>query len=386
MYPDFSYLFHDLFGSNPDNGWAILKTFGFFLFLAFIASGYVLSLEFKRKERQGRLKPITVTPKKSAISQTNRDTIINTVLAFFMGFKLPFIKANFAAFKQDPASVIFSSGGNWVTGLLAGAIFGAILYTQGKKIKPITEPYQVQPHQKLGDIVAMAAIFGILGAKIFAVLENLDAFWADPVGTFFSGSGLTVLGGFIMAAAAIMIYVHRLGFSVWEVADAASPAIITGYAVGRMGCQFSGDGDWGKVNELAKPDWFIFPDWAWAYSYPHNVNRQGVKMPDCDFTYCYELVPGVWPTPIYEILMLTVIFAILWFFRTRINIPGFLFFMYFLLYGIMRFLIEFIRVNDQYEMLGFHFSQAQYISILFWFIGIGGMVFLWMRKGSGNRV
>ncbi len=378
MYPDFSYLFHDLFGTDPDNWTAVFKTFGFFLFLAFIAGGYVLSLELRRKEKQGRLLPITVYPSKS--NTTMRDTLINVVLAFFVGYKIPFISQNFGAFKQDPASIIFSGRGNIVTGLILAAVFGVVLYQQGKKIVPITEPYKVSPHQKLGDIVTVAAIFGILGAKVFAVLENLDAFFIDPIGTFFSGSGLTVLGGFIFAAIAVAVYVKKLGFPVSEIADATAPSIIMGYAVGRMGCQFSGDGDWGKINEVTQPSWFIFPDWAWSYGYPHNVNKQGVKMPDCDYTYCYEMFPGVWPTPIYEILMLGVVFAILWFFRTRINITGFLFFMYFLLYGIIRFLIEFLRVNDRYEMFGWELSQAQYISILFWFIGIGGMAYLWNRN------
>lgn len=194
MYPDFSYFFHDLFGTAPDNWTAVFKTFGFFLFLAFIASGYILSLELKRKEQQGKLLPITIYPSKT--NTTMRDTVINVILAFFVGYKIPFISQNFGAFKQDPASVIFSSGGNIITGIILAAIFGFILYQQGKKVKPVTEPYKVSPYQKLGDIVTIAAIFGILGAKIFAVLENLDAFFADPIGTFFSGSGLTVLGGF----------------------------------------------------------------------------------------------------------------------------------------------------------------------------------------------
>ena len=74
-----------------------------------------------------------------------------------------------------------------------------------------------------------------------------------------------------------------------------------GYGVGRMGCQFSGDGDWGIVNEAPKPSWFIFPDWAWAYEYPHNVLNEGVRMVNCVGNHCMKLSPPVYPTPIYEI-------------------------------------------------------------------------------------
>ncbi len=378
MYPDFSYFFYDIFGTQPDNWTAIFKTFGFFLFCAFIASGYVLKLELQRKERLGILKPLLITPSKS--DSRWKEILFNAIIAFFLGYKIPFIRQNFSSFKEDPAAVLFSSGGNILLGILVGAIIGGLLYWQSLKEQRPTEPYQVRPYQKLGDILTVAAISGVFGAKLFSVFENLPAFFKDPAGVFFSGSGLNVLGGFIVAAIAVMLYVRKLGFPISHIADAASPAIITGYAVGRMGCHFSGDGDWGKVNDNPIPDWFFLPDWVWSYSYPNNVSKQGIKMPDCEFVYCWELNPGVWPTPIYEITMLAIVFAILWYLRTRINIPGFLFFVYFLLYGILRFLIEFVRVNDKYEVLGMNYSQAQYISILFWFIGIGGMVYLWKKS------
>ncbi len=379
MYPDFSYFFHDVFGTEPDNWTAVFKTFGFFLFCAFIASGYILNRELRRKEREGKLSPIKVVPNKKGNSRL-KEVIINGLIAAFLGYKVPFVIQNFDAFKADPASILFSAGGNILLGIIVGAAFGALLYYQSRNEQVPTEPYNIMPHNKLGDILTVAAIFGIIGAKTFSVLENLPAFFEDPAGVFFSGSGLNVLGGFIVAAFAVAWYTRKLGMPFAHIADAAAPAIITGYAVGRLGCQFSGDGDWGKINDLPVPDWFFLPDWAWSYSYPNNVSKQGVKMPDCDYTYCWELIPGAWPTPIYEVSMLAIIFAILWFLRKRVDIPGFLFFLYFLLYGIMRFLIEFVRVNDKYEILSMNYSQAQYISILFWFIGIGGMVYLYRKS------
>ena len=70
--------------------------------------------------------------------------------------------------------------------------------------------------------------------------------------------------------------------------DAVAPALILSYGVGRLGCQFSGDGDWG-IEAPAQPDWWFLPDWAWAYNYPHNVIDDGVRMADCTWNYCYEL-------------------------------------------------------------------------------------------------
>ena len=387
MYPDLSYFFHDLLGTPVDNMFSVFKTFGLFLALAFIGSGYVLYLEFKRMEGVGYLTPI-----KKIVKITDKDfyqsVLMNALFGLFIGLKLPYIFQNFSEFKQDPAGIIFSTKGSFLLGILGAIAFAAISYFTTKKsfaARKGTHEITQYPHQRISDIVVASAISGVIGARVFSILEHLDSFWQDPIGQLFSGSGLTVYGGIFGAILFVSFYTTRMGISLVRMFDASAPAIVIGMLIGRLGCQFSGDGDWGIVNASPKPSWFVFPDWAWSYSYPHNVNKAGIRIPDCEGLYCTELVPGVFPTPIYEVLMMTLMFAILWYFRKRIKAPMVLFFIWMIMSGIMRFLIEFIRVNDRYEVLGFSGSQAHYISIGFMVVGIAGSVFFW-KKYNDNKV
>lgn len=129
--------------------------------------------------------------------------------------------------------------------------------------------------------------------------------------------------------------------------DISGMGILLGYAVGRIGCQLSGDGDWG-IEAAAIPDWWFLPDWLWSYNYPNNVNNDGVLLSQCDpeafraarisglssedsclkscgMRYCFELKPGVYPTPIYETLFGLMACALLWFNKHRFKIPGTIF-------------------------------------------------------------
>ena len=90
MYPDLSYLFHDLLGTAPDNWLSVLKTFGVFLILAFIASAYVLNLELKRKEKEGLLQGFT-EKERIGFPATWQEIATNALFGFIIGFKLPYI-------------------------------------------------------------------------------------------------------------------------------------------------------------------------------------------------------------------------------------------------------------------------------------------------------
>ena len=391
MYPDLSYLFHDIFGTAQDNWTSIFKTFGLFLALAFLASGYTLYLEFKRKEAEGLLKPRKIKVVQGKGLQIS-DLILNFFFWFFISFKLAAIVTNFAAFQEDPSGTLFSWEGNWFVGLLVAVLVtGYRYYTDGKtklaKPKEITK--LLYPHQQVTDITFVAAISGVIGSRLFSILENMDDFLRDPMGQIFSGSGLTIYGGLILAFVVVYWYVKRKGIPPIHVMDAVAPALILGYAVGRMGCQLSGDGDWGIVNELAKPSWFFFPDWMWAYDYPHNVAdtfQRGIPIEGCEAKYCTRLEKPVFPTPIYEIFASLGIFAILWSLRKKIKIAGMLFFIYALLNGIERFFIEFIRVNPRYTVLGIELSQAQYIALGLVAIGVAGIVILYRRDSKKEAV
>lgn len=387
MYPDLSYLLNDIFPSlfERDGAFSVVKMFGLLLAFAFLASAYTLGLEFLRKEEEGVLKPKTM---KTIVGQpaTVTDLAVNAIIGFFVGFKFLFVAQNFASFKADAAGIIFSSQGNILGGLVGAIAFGVYQWWDAKRNSletPQEKLINVYPHDRVGDITIMAAISGIAGAKLFSVLENFQDFLLDPIGQIFSGSGLTMYGGLILAFFVVYIYVKRLGIPPIEMMDCAAPCVTVGYGVGRLGCHFSGDGDWGVVNSAAKP-FSLLPDWLWSYSYPNNVLNEGVPMQNCVGHYCSQLGAGVFPTPLYETILCVVMLAILWSLRKRIKIPGVLFFIYLILNGLERFTIEGIRVNPRYDIMGLQqYSQAQYIALGLIAIGVTGvgiLYALWQKK------
>ena len=168
--------------------------------------------------------------------------------------------------------------------------------------------------------------------------------------------------------------------SIPRLADVFAPALILAYGIGRLGCHFSGDGDWGIISNMSnKP--FLFPDWFWGYNFPHNVIETGVKIEDCIGKYCHELPYLVYPTSLYEASFGIIAFLFLWYLRKHISIPGILFCIYLILNGLERFLIEFIRVTEKYNIVGLELTQAQVIAILLIIIGSIGIFYL---KKKGN--
>ncbi|MBT8233799.1 MAG: prolipoprotein diacylglyceryl transferase [Bacteroidia bacterium] len=376
MYPDLSYFFHDLFGTDVDNWTSIFKTFGVFLALTFISAYHIIKKELIRKEEEGLIQKIIIENPNESVSAW-KESLINGLIGFFFGFKIPYIYQNFEAFKADPASQIFTSDGNYLTGSLLGVLLAVYYYFSIKNQPPVpkgTKLYE-HPYQKAGTIILIAAFTGILGSRLLSILENLDSFFEDPMGQLLSGSGLTIYGGLILAAICVALYARKIGIKVAHMADVAAPALLLGYGVGRMGCQLSGDGDWGIANTAPKPDWFIFPDWAWAYDYPRNVAdlyQRGEKIADCVGNFCTHLNPPVFPTPIYEVITSLILFFIVWSYRKKIKTPGRLFFLYVFLSGFSRFFVEMIRVNPRYDLLGLGWSMSQWISAILVFVGLIG--------------
>lgn len=387
MYPDLSYFMHDLIGTEPDNAFSIVQTFGLLLAFAFLGSAYVLYLDLKRREEIGQLKATKVKRTIGKAASLN-ELLTNGLLGFIIGYKGVYAYQNWDAFVHDAASIILSPMGHAGGGLILGIAFAAYAYWQGQKRKlpkPKVVMDKIRPHQRVGEITIIAAISGIAGAKIFAVFESADtfrAFLSDPLNTLFSGSGLAIYGGLIVAFAVVYWYVKKVGLKPIHMMDAVAPALMLGYAIGRLGCHFSGDGDWGIVNELAQPSWFILPEWLWAYDYPQNVLNQGVPIEGCDVRYCNRLESPVFPTPIWESIVCTGLFFILWFLRKRLTVPGMLFSIYLVMNGLERFFIEKIRVNDTFFMMGMEMTQAELISFFTILAGLalGG----WLYKNHRN--
>jgi prolipoprotein diacylglyceryl transferase len=233
-------------------------------------------------------------------------------------------------------------------------------------------------------IVLIAAVFGILGAKIFDMMEHLDDLLKDPVGTLLSFDGLAFYGGLIVATFAVLWYNNRNKIRYPLLLDAAAPALIMAYAIGRIGCQLSGDGCWGVTNAAAKPGWLAFlPDWAWSFRYPHNVINEGMQIAGCTGPYCHVLLLPVFPAPLYETILGLCIFGILWGIRKKLLIPGQLFCIYLILNGFERFFIERIRINIVYNFYGIHLTQAEMVAIMLILTGGFG---LWFTKMKNEKL
>ena len=433
MYPNLYYALNDWFGWEI-NAFKIFYTFGIFVALAFIVAAWVLTVELKRKEKLGLLKPReeTITTGHPA---TFFELFINGLVGFIFGYKL--IGAFIASRQQgvDLQEYIFSSEGSLIGGLLIGAVLAFLKYREKNKqklSKPEKRVIRIWPHDRVGDIVIFALVFGIIGAKLFDNFENWDRFIENPIGNLLSPSGLTFYGGLICATIAILIYARKKGINILHLTDAAAPALMIAYAIGRIGCQVAGDGDWGIYNSayiseepgksvLAKPGEFqqklqqhstyflngsvadsmgtatrvtdrisesldkvphrsfkgpdFLPAWMFAYTYPHNVNEDGILLPDCEGRYCRALPQPVFPTPFYEIVACSLLFLFLWAIRKKIKAPGVIFSIYLILNGIERFLVETIRVNTTYSIFGIHPTQAELISACLVITGLVGIVY-----------
>lgn len=303
------------------------------------------------------------------------ELLINFLVGFIFGYKI------IGAFTipdalGDPQAFILSAKGSLPVGLLVGLLFAGMKWWEKNKqklAKPEKRTIRIWPQDRVGDIVIYAAAFGFLGAKIFHNLENWNDFVADPVGSLVSFSGLTFYGGLICAGIAIILYARKKKISVVHLCDAMAPTMMLAYGLGRIGCQVSGDGDWGIVNLNPKPFSWL-PDWMWAYTYPHNVVGEGVPIPGCVGPYCNQLPAPVYPTALYEIITCLILFAVLWVLRKRIKVPGRIFGLYLALNGLERFFIEKIRVNTKYEQLPFQPTQAELISLVLVIAGVVLMV------------
>jgi phosphatidylglycerol---prolipoprotein diacylglyceryl transferase len=385
MYASFYELFDAWFGIKIPL-LKLVHTFGAMMAVSFLVAAWILSKELKRKEDQGLLKP---APTNVWVGQgaTTRELIEAFLLIFIIFFKLIYIVLNLEEFKSDPQAALLSLKGNLTGGIVAGAVYAFFTYREKERKKlpnPKLETMLLHPHQLVGNITLIAAVGGIIGAKLFDALENYRDFFANPA-MIFSSSGLTVYGGLIVGAISVLYYAKKKGIPLLHLVDAAAPAMILAYAVGRIGCQVAGDGDWGIVNASSKPGVLGFlPDWMWSFGYPHNVEHAGVPIPGCNGEYCTVLSPGVFPTPFYETIMGTIIFFVLWSMRKKIHAPGVLFCWYLAFNGIERFLIELIRVNVKYHFFGMEATQAQLIAPVFFLMGVVGIFYFTNKAKHGE--
>jgi phosphatidylglycerol:prolipoprotein diacylglycerol transferase len=188
------------------------------------------------------------------------------------------------------------------------------------------------------EIVFAALIGGIVGARGYYLIQNYSQVKHDLLGSIFSGTGLVWYGGAIGGAIGVIGWMRWRHVLELRMLDMCATALALGYAIGRVGCQVSGDGDYGIASSL-----------PWAMGYPHGT----VPTP-----------PGVTvqPTPIYETVTMCLVAYALWRLRDRVR-PGVIFALYLVLSGLERFLVEFVRRNSE-VLAGLTAPQLESLGLL----------------------
>ncbi|MCX6386468.1 MAG: prolipoprotein diacylglyceryl transferase [Solirubrobacterales bacterium] len=204
------------------------------------------------------------------------------------------------------------------------------------------------------EAVFAAFVGGLIGARIDYFIQNYDKVKGDILGNIFSGTGLVFIGGVVGGAIGVAIWGRWRKFFGAQLLDLAAPAIALGYAIGRIGCQLSGDGDYG-----------IPWDGPWAMAYPNGTVPTTVT---------------VHPTPIYETLAIGLLAW--WLFRMRNSFkPGLLMAFYLFFAGLERFLVEFIRINDE-VLVGLTVPQVEGVVVMV--IGAVWLAIVWRNGGWGR--
>jgi phosphatidylglycerol:prolipoprotein diacylglycerol transferase len=199
-------------------------------------------------------------------------------------------------------------------GLCFAAAFLASGATMARRLKELGKPVDWAY-----EMLFAALVGGLVGSRLDYLVQNWDKVSNDLLGNIFSGSGLVFFGGLAGGAVGVIIWALRRGVLTWQLADAAAVPVAVGYAVGRVGCQLSGDGDYGISSNL-----------PWAMSYPDGT---------------VPTTNEVHPTPVYETFVMGIAALVLWHLRDRFA-PGVLIGIYLVIVGVERFLIELIRRND----------------------------------------
>ena len=221
--------------------------------------------------------------------------------------------------------------------LAAGAVLGRRLAELGK---PVDWAYE---------IIFAGLVGGLVGSRIDYLAQNWDEVSDDLLGNVFSGSGLVWFGGVVGGAIGVLLWARRRGWLSLQLLDTCAVPLALGYAVGRVGCQLSGDGDYGEESDL-----------PWAMPYPDGTE---------------PTTADVQPTPIYETLAMGLAAYALWRMRDRMA-PGRLFALYLVLAGTERLLVEFVRRNEA-VLIGL--TTAQLISVAMLAAGA-----VWLATTRGN--
>ena len=222
------------------------------------------------------------------------------------------------------------------------------------------------------DLLFMAVVGGIVGARLYYAFLNYDRFAADPLAMLLSRGGMVWYGGFLLAAVLVVWRIRNLKLPVGQTADMAAPALALAYGVGRIGCFLVGD-DYGRPTD----SWvgIAFPNGAPPTTATNLAERFGVAVDPALIAKYGEVLP-VHPTQLYETGLSLLIFFLLWSLRQGGRAPGWLFMLWLALAGAERFVIEIFRAKDD-RFFG-AFTMAQLISVGLIVVGVA-----WMMKLRG---
>jgi len=217
------------------------------------------------------------------------------------------------------------------------------------------------------DLVFMAVLGGIGGAKLYYVLLNFPRFMDEGFSFLLARGGLVWYGGFFLAAVLVIWEMKRKKLPVPKMLDVSAPALAIAYAVGRVGCFLVGD-DWGRPTD----SWvgIAFPQGAPPTRVDVIQRDFGIQV-DPDLVAQYGQVVPVHPTQLYEVGMSTLIFFVLWRLRFHEHKPGWLFALWLVLAGLERFIVEFFRAKDD-RFFGV-ITLAQVISLGIVALGVVGL-------------
>ena len=389
MYPTLYHFFKGALGIEIEF-LRIIPMLGFWIGVAFLVANYFGARELKRRESLGLIKSTfkTVMVGKPA---NPMDLFFNGLYGFFIGFKLFPLFTN-SEILSDFVGFLLSSEGNLIAGLVVAAGMAYWKYREVNKEKletPVEKQIEIRPHEQMGNITLIGILGGIGGAIIFATLEKpwlITEYLSNPsLGVGHLYNGLTVYGGVILSVLGCLYYFRKQKMPIAQYLDALGPTVLLAYGIGRIGCQLSGDGDWGIDNLNPQPDFLAFlPEWMWAYDYPNNINNEGILMENSIFPdYNHKLENPVYPTPIYEMIMCFGLFAFIWSLRKKLTAPMMMFSIYVLVTGLERLLIERIRVNTVYEN---GLTQAELISIILIVLGGIGMIYFWKKHKNKEQI
>ena len=214
------------------------------------------------------------------------------------------------------------------------------------------------------DLGIWIIIAALVGAKLLLIVVDWDYYRSNPREIFsLVRSAGVFYGGLVVATLTGLVLIRRYKLPVWATADLYAPGIALGHVIGRMGCFFAGC-CWGKPTDL-----------PWAITFTNPAASINVGTP---------LNVALHPTQLYEagaeLIILTLLLATE---RKWKYFEGRTFWLYMLLYGITRFIIEFYRGDPRGMVMGV--STSQFVSVLLVPLSIGMLYWLSRRQPATTR-